>query len=292
MSELAVINTTTGELVQFDPAAVKVKDIKIDAVIDYAKRVKDWPLLEQAVDQKIEEQAEFVQWWEGAVRGPGKVNSRRTGLFDSAAAEDATGITQQQVSRWRKALKDATAYRAKLYGAAWNKAMGAADNHLAMGTGENEWYTPQEHIERARTVLGGIDLDPATSELANQVVRAEKIFTAKDDGISREWHGRVWLNPPYAQPAIAYFADKMASEYESGRVSAAIALTHNYTDTAWFHRLANACDAICFTRGRIAFESPSGEKAAPTQGQSFFYFGDNHAAFRSAFGSVGVVMCT
>jgi phage N-6-adenine-methyltransferase len=168
----------------------------------------------------------------------------------------------------------------------------AADNHRAKGTGENEWYTPQRYIEMARSVLGEIDLDPATSFKANESVGAAVIFTKEDDGLEQDWHGRVWLNPPYSQPDIALFAEKVTAEVESERVTAAIVLTHNYTDTAWFHRLAGACDAICFTRGRIAFESPTGEKAAPTQGQAFFYFGDNHAAFRSAFGSVGVVMCT
>lgn len=166
----------------------------------------------------------------------------------------------------------------------------AVHNHRAQGTGENEWYTPQDHIERARQVLGGFDLDPASSELANQCVKAERIFTIDDDGLSQEWAGRVWMNPPYSQPHIAQFMDKLATEYESGNVIEAIALTHNYTDTAWFHRGAKACDAICFTRGRIGFVNPEGKRAAPTQGQAFSYFGPNVDTFAKAFAEVGFVV--
>jgi hypothetical protein len=35
------------------------------------QRVKDWPLLEQAVEAKIEEQAESVRWWPDTVQRPG-----------------------------------------------------------------------------------------------------------------------------------------------------------------------------------------------------------------------------
>jgi ParB family chromosome partitioning protein len=163
-------------------------------------------------------------------------------------------------------------------------------NHRAQGTGENEWYTPEQHIASASQVLGGIALDPATSELANKVVKAETIFTQEDNGLEQPWHGTVWLNPPYSQPAISQFAEKLASEWESGRLTAAIALTHNYTDTQWFHRLAKACTAICFTKGRIGFVNPEGKKAAPTQGQSFFYFGDKPEDFAEEFSKHGFVV--
>lgn len=163
-------------------------------------------------------------------------------------------------------------------------------NHRAQGTGENEWYTPAEHIDAAYDVMGCIDLDPASSEVANRTVLASKIFTLEDDGLAQEWHGRVWMNPPYAQPWIARFSEKLVTEFEAGRVTEAIALTHNYTDTAWFHGMAKAANAICFTRGRIGFLSPEGKRAAPTQGQAFFYFGDNVAGFAEAFGGFGLTM--
>jgi phage N-6-adenine-methyltransferase len=169
-------------------------------------------------------------------------------------------------------------------------AVPAVHNHRAQGTGENEWYTPADHIERARAVLGAFDLDPASSEHANKTVKAARFFTIEQDGLQQEWHGRVWLNPPYSQPHIALFMEKMASEYKSGRVKEAIVLTHNYTDTAWFHIGAKSCKAICFTRGRIGFLSPEGKRAAPTQGQAFFYYGENARAFAEHFASIGFIV--
>lgn len=170
------------------------------------------------------------------------------------------------------------------------EAPAIAHNHRAQGTGENEWYTPAEHLRAAREVLGGFDLDPASSPLANETVGAARIFTADDNGLEQEWSGRVWLNPPYSQPTISQFAEKLASEWEAGRVQSAIALTHNYTDTGWFHRLASSCRAICFTRGRIGFVNPEGKKAAPTQGQAFFYFGRDAERFIERFSGIGFVV--
>lgn len=170
------------------------------------------------------------------------------------------------------------------------EAPAIAANHRALGTGENEWYTPSVHLQAARAVLGGIDLDPASSPLANETVGAGQIFTMADDGLNQPWAGKVWLNPPYSQPAIANFAEKLASEWQDGHLESAIALTHNYTDTAWFHRLATTCSAICFTRGRIGFVNPEGKKAAPTQGQAFFYFGQDVDTFADQFGPIGFVV--
>jgi len=157
-------------------------------------------------------------------------------------------------------------------------------------TGNNEWFTPPEYIELARKVLGTIQVDPASHPEAQRIVKAKTFFTEADNGLAQEWCGKVWLNPPYAQPAIGDFADKMIAERGAGRVSEAIMLTHNYTDTAWFQKLAKAATAICFTRGRIKFTSPDGRVAAPTQGQAFFYFGSRLQTFTAHFADAGFVV--
>ncbi len=69
------------------------------------------------------------------------------------------------------------------------------DNPLH-STASNEHYTPSLLVEPARYTLGEIDLDPASCELANQTVRAKQIFTRDDNGFQRDWHGRVFHNPP------------------------------------------------------------------------------------------------
>ena len=167
---------------------------------------------------------------------------------------------------------------------------GNAPNHRSIGTGENEWYTPAEYIEATRDVLGTIDLDPASSAVAQKTVRAKRYFSKKDNGLEQEWHGRVWLNPPYSQPDIAHFVAKLLGEIEAGRVTAAIMLTHNNTDTAWFHRVAARADAVCFTKGRVKFESPEGDIAAATNGQTFFYFGKEPRKFGVRFRQIGLVL--
>jgi phage N-6-adenine-methyltransferase len=161
--------------------------------------------------------------------------------------------------------------------------------HGTQGTGDNEWYTPAEYIDAARAVLGAIDLDPASNESAQQRVKAAKYFTQETDGLTQDWHGRVWLNPPYAQPLIERFADKMLAQLACGNVTAAVVLTNNSTDTAWFQKLAPVAGAICFTAGRISFVSLYGKSGSPTQGQTFFYFGANRETFFNVFAPFGFV---
>ena len=114
----------------------------------------------------------------------------------------------------------------------------AARNHRTLGTGENEWYTPAEYVEAAREVMGSIDLDPASCVEANEVVKAEAFYTKDEDGLAREWSGNVWLNPPYSRDLMPAFVEKLKDAYQSGAVTSAVVLSHNNTDTTWFHSLA------------------------------------------------------
>jgi hypothetical protein len=51
-----------------------------------------------------DEQEDFVNWWEGAVtvrHGGDTKNAALRSCFSKSDAESETGISQQQVSRWR-----------------------------------------------------------------------------------------------------------------------------------------------------------------------------------------------
>lgn len=156
----------------------------------------------------------------------------------------------------------------------------------------DDWYTPKQHIEAAREVMGSIDLDPASSDLAQTAIRAGDYFTLENNGLNQPWHGRVWLNPPYSMPAIRQFVDKLLIEYQSGRIAQAIVLTNNQTDTAWFHNLLAQVQAVCFTQGRIRFSSPIHGGDSPRQGQVFFYFGDDPDRFAAIFSVFGAALKT
>lgn len=166
-----------------------------------------------------------------------------------------------------------------------------SDPHVSHNSGLNEWYTPPEYIDAAREVLGTIDLDPATSSLAQNIVKAKKIYTAKDDGLSHIWEGRVWLNPPYGSDLIGQFVEKLCVAVESGEVPEAIMLVNNATETTWFQRASKSCSGICYHAGRIKFIDEYGEPSrSPLQGQAFLYFGDEPDRFFAAFKNYG--FCT
>ena len=173
---------------------------------------------------------------------------------------------------------------------AFQDVNGGKTAHVSNNSGENEWYTPVEYIEAVRKVLVTIDLDPASSPVAQKNVKATRFYTIEDDGLSRDWKGRVFLNPPYSQDLIAKFVIKLADSYSSDSVSAAVLLVNNATETAWFQHISQAADYVCFPAGRIRYLDASGNPAnTPLQGQVFLYFGDDGSTFVTVFSELGVV---
>lgn len=168
---------------------------------------------------------------------------------------------------------------------------GASVPHVSYNSGNNEWYTPADYIEAARHVMGDIDLDPASSAVANAKIKAAEYYSVDDNGLDQEWEGRVWMNPPYASDLIGKFCARLAASFDAGMVPEAIVLVNNATETAWFRLVADRASAICFPSGRVRFWSPDGTPGAPLQGQAVLYLGANVAAFSAAFSTFGLVLC-
>jgi phage N-6-adenine-methyltransferase len=160
--------------------------------------------------------------------------------------------------------------------------------HVSNNSGENEWYTPEIYILAARQVMGSIDIDPASSELANKTVKATKYYTEKTDGLFQDWIGKCWMNPPYSTDKIRKFIDKYAEQIEMGYVTEGIVLVNNATETNWFDTLISVSSAIAFPGSRIKFIDKNGQPTgSPLQGQAFLYAGKKPEKFLKIFNGFG-----
>ena len=163
--------------------------------------------------------------------------------------------------------------------------------HVSNNSGNNEWYTPPEFIEAARTVMGGINLDPASCIIANNTVRADRFFDEDSDGLNQKWVGRIWLNPPYAQPLVGQFINKVCDEYMARNITQACVLVNNFTETEAGQKLINVATSVCFPSSRIKFLDSKGEAVgAPLQGQMIAYFGAKKTKFIKEFSDFGEVL--
>lgn len=279
----------------------EVKDIrdKAQAMLAYGKQAKDTELIWFATDIKIRAErragqllAEMKLNGERDPGGRGRIESRpSTQLADF-------GISKDQSSRWQKLaavpekkFEQAVAAAKEIQAEVTTAAMLRLDRpHVSHNSGENEWYTPTEYVEAARAAMGEIDCDPASSKLANRTVKAELYYTAEENGLASEWHGRVWMNPPYAQPLCQQFCSLLVAKYQAKEIEQACVLVNNSTETNWFQEMLSACTAICLVKGRVKFLDTNGNPGAPLQGQAVLYFGKRQATFQKNFEGFGKVM--
>jgi phage N-6-adenine-methyltransferase len=220
---------------------------------------------------------------------------------DEVPTVEELGISRQRLSEWRD-VRDAgedvvedAINQALLENRPPTKAdiQRAVENrpHVANNSGNNEWYTPPEFIEAARSAMGPIDVDPASSLVANKIVQAKTFYTVADDGLKKTWRGNVWMNPPYAQPLVSQFADAVSSKFEQKEIKRACVLVNNATETSWFQRMLESSSAVCLLKGRVRFLDPSGNPSgAPLQGQAVLYLGENPYRFAKSFNELGVVL--
>lgn len=116
--------------------------------------------------------------------------------------------------------------------------------------GKDEWLTPPEIIRS----LGVFDLDPC-SPINRPWDTANKHYTILDDGLSSDWHGRVWCNPPYGRQASDWL--KKCAEHGN-----AIALVFARTETKmFFEHVWDKATALFFIKGRIKFHHVNGSKS-------------------------------
>lgn len=169
-----------------------------------------------------------------------------------------------------------------------------------------EHGSPPDVIEAARKVMGGIDLDPASSKLFNTVVKAKCIFTEKSDGLKQQWHGRVFLNPPgcpivscagrfeckkaargephtHRGPSLApLFWKKLTEEWDARRVESAVYICFSLEQLQNFQGMTvRPTDfPFCIPKSRLAFwQEVNGKlvsQTSPTHANAIIYLPPMH----------------
>jgi len=165
------------------------------------------------------------------------------------------------------------------------------------GNGGIEYYTPAHVIERVRAALGGhIELDVASSPIANLTVQADRYFTKHRSALDSDadWTCEtLFVNPPYRTALIRPFGERLVDEIAAGRVKSAIWLAAATTDTAISQLMLSKASRVCFWRGRIAFWNADKEEWARSNGYGsmFLALGDvDIGLFDRCFQPMGVLL--
>ena len=137
------------------------------------------------------------------------------------------------------------------------------DQSTNPGTSD-EYYTPRRFLDLGRFwVGGGFDLDPASTELANRLVRAERWLGKEHDGTDPAWWQdarKVWCNPPFSRAAA--FSARMTEHQAQNRDARSVLLTNAVTESAWWQDAATSTSACLLVRARPVFLDPARVAAA------------------------------
>jgi hypothetical protein len=156
-------------------------------------------------------------------------------------------------------------------------------HRIHYSSAEDEWYTPPEVVAAVVGFFGTVDLDPCCEDADDPTVPATVRYTEDDDGLSKDWQGRVYMNPPYGD-AIGQWVTKLHAHYQAGDIEAGIALVPARTDTQWFRHFRNY--AVCFVNGRLHFSG--NEDSAPFP-SALVYLGDEIDRYAATVAHLGDV---
>lgn len=119
-------------------------------------------------------------------------------------------------------------------------------------TGKEDWLTPPRIIR----ACGEFDLDPC-SPMPRPWDTAKQHYTLADNGLTKPWVGRVWLNPPYGNQTDKWM--EMLAQHGNG-----IALIFARTETgSFFPWVWDYAKAIYFIKGRLRFWTKEGREGGP-----------------------------
>ena len=209
---------------------------------------------------------------------PGPTNERQTRALEPLKSDPAA-----MAEAWQEAVVETNG---KPTAKAVEEAVAKRTEQKSPGlytSDSDDWWTPQDIIDRVLATFDGtIDLDPC-SNLGTPNVPATVRYTVEDDGLSKPWVGRVYMNPPYGD-VLPNWIEKMVQAFIDGEIDSAVALVPARTDTRWFRTLRPYLH--CFIFGRLKFSGTGNSAPFPSMA---VYLGPEDRKFIDAFSPIGDV---
>jgi hypothetical protein len=109
------------------------------------------------------------------------------------------------------------------------KARASKLNCGMFSSASDEWDTPQCFFDAVDTIFH-FTLDVCATR---NNAKCERYYSKTDDGLSQEWKGVCWMNPPYGWEIALWVRKAYESSLEGGTV--VVCLLPARTDTRWWH---------------------------------------------------------
>lgn len=112
----------------------------------------------------------------------------------------------------------------------------------------DEHYTPHA-VFKAMDLVFDIDVAAPINHL-HRNCPAKRYFTEKENGLVQDWHGLVWMNPPFSKPSP--WVEKFI---EHGNGVALLVVSRS----KWFRDIWQKADALVPTEYNLKFDRPDHE---------------------------------
>ena len=120
-----------------------------------------------------------------------------------------------------------------------------SDFSIHFSSATDLWETPQKYFD---DISREFSFETDVCALPENA-KCQRYFTPTLNGLTQEWRGVCWMNPPYGR-SIGMWVKKA---YESAQDGATVVcLLPARTDTAWWHDYAIKGE-VRFIRGRLKF---------------------------------------
>ncbi len=148
-------------------------------------------------------------------------------------------------------------------------------DRVVLSSNKDDWATPKHILDDANNFMR-ITFDPCPMiEQPTWVAEDNALDHWKQDGLKIDWaKGHVFVNPPSSVMRRQLWCKKIVEEAKDPERFITV-LVASRTDTKWFQRLLNNCQAVFFIKGRLKFSGHTNSAPFPS---ALFYLGDPRLA--------------